>query len=244
MEKFVAAKQINLSSPTHQRATGLTFAIKIKQIQTLLVSFHDSFFPFVYFALMEPLSALSVATAVTQFLDFTGAVLSSTWKIYISNDDDFGPNPDIVTITKNLNELNGNLRHSSSCSHHSSPTKQDQDIERLCGRCVELGDRLITVLNSLQSQSKHRLWGSFRQALGTIWNQTEIDSLQQTLANYRQQITMYLLVHLRYVLSHPVDICLYFHFTAVNQSKCALTMVPRTVDQSTDNLSWIQGTNQ
>ena len=160
---------------------------------------------------MEPFSALAVATAVTQFLDFTSSVVSGTWKIYKSNDGDFGPNSDIMTITKSLNKLNGKLRHSTSRPQKSDITAQDQEIEKLSERCIELGDRLITALDNLRSQSKHQLWGSFRQALRTTWNQSEIDTLQQTLKNYRKQITMYILVQLRYYFAYVVGIFSEFH---------------------------------
>ncbi|KAF2125011.1 hypothetical protein P153DRAFT_250666, partial [Dothidotthia symphoricarpi CBS 119687] len=143
---------------------------------------------------MEPLSALSVATAVTQFLDFTGTIVSCTWKIYKSNPGDTEGNSDIRSITKSLTKINNELRQSINYPKLKYFSSQDEDIIKLGTRCNEIGGRLISALDRLQAQNKHQLWTSFRVALRTVWTQSELDTLYQTLESYRQQISMHVLV--------------------------------------------------
>ena len=82
---------------------------------------------------------------------------------------------------------------------HASLSLQDQHISRLGKDCNNIGNQLVLALNRIQSQQGTKLWGSFRLALATVWNRGEIESLQETLSNYRQQISMHVLVASRYV---------------------------------------------
>jgi hypothetical protein len=150
---------------------------------------------------MEPLSALSIATAAAQFLDFAGSILSSTYKIYASNPGDLGQNNDVRSITKRLIDLNMKLEAGLTYPNHAPLSSQDNHIARLGKDCNEIGNRLVLALDRIQSQKKTGLWGSFRLALATVWGHGEIESLQQTLSSYRQQISMHVLVALRYVRS-------------------------------------------
>lgn len=147
---------------------------------------------------MEPMSALSVATAVMQFLDFAGTVASGTWKIYKSTHGEFERNADIRMVAVDLTKLNDELRKSIDHPNLTPFSSRDPDILKLGRDCNEIGEELLTALNSLKSQNKHSLWANFRAALRTVWNQSEVDSLYQKLESYRQQISMHVLVSLRY----------------------------------------------
>lgn len=148
---------------------------------------------------MDPFSALGVATAVVQFLDFTGAIVSGTWKIYRSNPGDSERSSDIRSITESLVKVNDDLHSSITIVNSTSISSQDREIAILAKRCNEIGERLLATLDRLQSQSRHQFWASFRIALRTLWSQSEIDMLQETLGNYRQQVSIYILVSLRYL---------------------------------------------
>jgi len=148
---------------------------------------------------MEPLSALSIATAAVQFLDFAGTILSSTYKIYASNSGGLGQNNDIRSITRKLIDLNKKLEADLNSPSHASLSSQDQHISRLGKDCNNIGNQLVLALDRIQSQQGTKLWESFRLALATVWNRGEIESLQETLSNYRQQISMHVLVASSYV---------------------------------------------
>ncbi|PGH13842.1 hypothetical protein AJ79_03410 [Helicocarpus griseus UAMH5409] len=82
---------------------------------------------------MEPFSALAVATSLVQFLDFTGKLISSTYRIHRSSRDSDGHN-DIKTITKSLTGLNDDLTKSLSQSTAFTPftATRDQELNTLC----------------------------------------------------------------------------------------------------------------
>jgi len=142
---------------------------------------------------MDPLSALSVAAAVVQFLDFGGSILASTFAIYKSSNKGDGTK-DITSITTRLITLNSDLKRSVGFT----PASQiDEDIVILCQQCNKAADDLLDALRQLNSASNTNLWNSFKIALRTVWSQGEIDALQSRLEAYRQQICMHILVGLR-----------------------------------------------
>jgi hypothetical protein len=151
---------------------------------------------------MEPLSALSVATAVTQFIEFTGTIISGTWKIYRSDPVPGGVRHEydhIFPVTKRLTELTKSLRDSIRPTHGTSLSSQDEELKTLGCECVRVGEQLLSVLDSLKSQSKCRLWACFREALVTVWKQKDVDSLQMDLERYRRLMSTHILITLRYL---------------------------------------------
>jgi uncharacterized membrane protein YqiK len=147
---------------------------------------------------MEPLSALSIATAVIQFLDFTGKVVSGTWQIYRGQPpEETEPNSDVASITTSLQEVTRSLKASKDKASLQPWSSQDTAISKLAESCTEVGEQLLALLNRLRAQSERRVWQSFRTALRTIWSDKDIEKLSQKLENYRQQISMHILIALR-----------------------------------------------
>ena len=144
---------------------------------------------------MDPLSALSVAAAVVQFIDFGGTIIASTYKIHKSRGKE-GEGTDVASIATRLANLNSELERSATFS----PTSQiDRDIVILCQQCNKAATSLLDALRELNAASSATLWDSFKIALRTVWSQGEIDALQTRLETYRQQISMHILAGLRYV---------------------------------------------
>jgi hypothetical protein len=143
---------------------------------------------------MDPISALSVAAAVVQFIDFGGTIIASTYAIYKSSSKKSEGTNDIASITARLVELNCELEQSATFS----PTSQvERDIAMLCQHCNKAAITLLDALHQLNGASNPNLWNSFKIALRTVWTQGEIDALQTRLESYRQQICMHILVGLR-----------------------------------------------
>jgi hypothetical protein len=144
---------------------------------------------------MEPLSALSIATAVVQFLDFAGKVVSGTSKIYKGQRPEGSEgNSDIRIITVSLNDVTKKLQSSRKETPLKPWSSQDAAIFALSERCTEVGGQLLTLLDRLRAQNDHRIWESFRIALRAVTSEKAVDKLCHTLDNYRQQISMHILI--------------------------------------------------
>jgi hypothetical protein len=149
---------------------------------------------------MEPLSALGIATAVVQFLDFTANVVSGTHKIYVNSPDHAHRNIDLKQISTSLVTLNDEITNSLDTAHTQQRSVRDQQLDGLARRCNELGNRLLATLERLESNRKRTLWGSFRLALRSVWSESELESMEKALEGYQRQISMHLLVSIRYIL--------------------------------------------
>jgi hypothetical protein len=149
---------------------------------------------------MEPLAALAIAIATVQFLDFAGSLVSGTWQIYRSSAGEADRNTlgDVRAINNDLLRLNRELKEAINDRKPRDLSPCDKNIVQLGQRCTELGEQLASALDRLKSQGKHQLWASFRLALKSVWSQSEVESLQRTLQNYREQISLNILVSLRH----------------------------------------------
>jgi hypothetical protein len=147
---------------------------------------------------MEPLSALSTATAVIQFLDFAGKVVSGTCEIYRGRPPKkTDPNSSIASITTSLHAATKSLGTFKEKLPLRPWSSQDAAISKLAESCTEVGEELLALLKRLRAQSNRRIWPSFRTALLTVWSEKDIERLCQTLEDYRQQISMHILIALR-----------------------------------------------
>jgi hypothetical protein len=82
---------------------------------------------------MEPLSALGIATAVVQFLDFTANVVSGTHKIYVNSPDHAHRNIDLKQISTSLVTLNDEITNSLDTAHTQQRSVRDQQLDGLEG---------------------------------------------------------------------------------------------------------------
>jgi hypothetical protein len=148
---------------------------------------------------MDPMTALNVATSVVQFVEFAGTIFSSTWSIYRAFNRDRSRYSDLETITRGLRDLNKDLVESLKWNPSHS-TDRDRQMIDLCGDCNRTALELIQALEHLRAQAKSSVWGSFRIALSSVLGQDKVAEMQNRLEGFRHQMTMFLLVSVRYSL--------------------------------------------
>lgn len=143
---------------------------------------------------MDPLAAFSVAANVIQFVDFTSKLISGSHEIYKSATGEAKRNSELKTITKSLMRINLSLGKQGPLG-----SANERELENLCKDCSSVAIDLIRALEQLQikSSGKHQRWSSFKSALLTVWRQEDIDTLEQRVDSFRQQISMHILVSLR-----------------------------------------------
>ena len=61
---------------------------------------------------MDPITAVSVAAAVTQFIDFSVRLLSTSYDIYVSPHGESGRQVERKTIARDLAEISGEVTRS------------------------------------------------------------------------------------------------------------------------------------
>lgn len=142
---------------------------------------------------MDPLSALGLASAVVQFLDFGAKVFRASQDILgagstVSNTQLRGLVLDLGQVTSSLT-----TKIDAHGSHQLS--KEEQALYDLATQCGQAADELQKCLDTLVSRSSRRqVWKSIRIALCTVWHEDHIEKLAQRIEEYRSQLTLRLLL--------------------------------------------------
>jgi hypothetical protein len=156
---------------------------------------------------MDPLSILSVAAAVAQFIDFTAGVLSDTRETYKSMLGGSQSDIKLSKVASDLSLLVYNLTSKmSEITREEDPDHPWLEYERntiaillgLCREAKDINRELQYTLRNLEEREnikKIRLAAeSFAAALRRAWSADKIQQLEHRLDQNRKQTTMAMLV--------------------------------------------------
>ncbi|OBT75676.1 hypothetical protein VF21_05181 [Pseudogymnoascus sp. 05NY08] len=157
---------------------------------------------------MDPISAMGCAASVIQFVDFGRKLVSGSLEIYRSADGMSAEHVSIEDILRGLSELIIPLHarsdarlHNVTNANKNRPKEKlsvaEKELNRICKDCDDVAQQLLQELDKMRLRGGHRKWKSFRQALGNIWNQSQITALEKKLERIQKQVDTTLLVCLR-----------------------------------------------
>jgi hypothetical protein len=145
---------------------------------------------------MDPLSALSVAAAVVQFVDFGARLLSNTAENYHSSSVEIRSREDVEEISRDLATLNEEVQSKS----HLAVGSSEKIFVRLCQRCADVAKELAECVEVVSSQSRSgRAFQSFFLALREGRSVDKIKSLRIRLEQIQQQMVTAAMVFMWYV---------------------------------------------
>jgi hypothetical protein len=107
---------------------------------------------------MDPLTALSIASSVVQFVDFGSKLLSNSRKLYKSSHGILSENLDIEDVTQDLRSLLQGLKRklpedrllrNVPPSDAGQRSDDDEALDHLCRRSVTIAEDLLKRLNKL-----------------------------------------------------------------------------------------------
>lgn len=146
---------------------------------------------------MDPLSAIGLASAIVQFVDFGSRIVSGALEISRSATGATRENAAIENATTKLQLLNDELtKHSQSRPSGANP--QDPLLQ-LTQECVDLSEKLIVKLAQLKAGPGSTRYLTFRKALKTVWQKDKIDAMQTRLGEIRDLQMLAAIVNMRYV---------------------------------------------
>ena len=171
---------------------------------------------------MDPLSALSVAGNIIQFVDFSSKLIAKSHKLYSSADGALVENLELEAIADSMSGLNSKVRDTLVATSavyspvfldgrqiERNPTREEQRMVRatreneksihfVCEQCANVSGELLEALERLKVRGTNRKWASFRQALQSVWNEGKIEKLAERLQKLRAQFDTSILIALRY----------------------------------------------
>lgn len=128
---------------------------------------------------MDPITALSLAGNVIQFVDFGTRLLSRAGGLYKSSTGSLAIRDEIELITTDLQVFITKLRNSFSIRASTNlQTLVHGDtlasFEKICDEAAKIAEELKEKLASLRTGGKLGKFRSLRQAVKTIWSEEEV----------------------------------------------------------------------
>jgi hypothetical protein len=151
---------------------------------------------------MEAVTALGVAAAALQFVDFGIKLVSKTRQLHGSFKGALPENIEIEDTSKRIytmvDTFQSALTPRGQAGGQGPISESDQILEEICKGCVDVSKQLLTRMEKLKvKDTKHRKWKSFRQALKTVWSKEGIREIQEKLAGFERQLGTHTLLYLR-----------------------------------------------
>lgn len=144
---------------------------------------------------LDPMSALSCATAVIQFVDFGTKLLSKSREIYQSTDGILEEQAEQAAISTRLSELSRRLSSSLSVdSNIRSLSAAEEALQDATIRCRTVADDFAGAVDKLRVSGGNRKWKSFYQAVKNIWNKEEVEQKLALLDRLQQDVVIHLLI--------------------------------------------------
>ncbi|KAI4609850.1 uncharacterized protein J4E87_010967 [Alternaria ethzedia] len=140
---------------------------------------------------MDPVSAVSTATSVVTFIDFTVKVVLLGHKIH-----EEGTTIGVSEIEHRAQELKSwvNGLRAPITGRKDSLKDEYEALDRIIAGCSEVGTEIIRYLEDLIPKAKKiSAWKSFHIALRTILKKEEIEGLVKKLKGYQQDLSLRLL---------------------------------------------------
>ncbi len=146
---------------------------------------------------MEPLSAVSLAGNLIQFVEISSSLVSGALDLYASADGASAINVELETITEDLVGICSSIHRPRNLIEEKQMPKAESDLLKLSRSCLKLGNEFVQVLQNLKVKGRNRKWSSVRQALRSMWKEKDIERYRKRLESYRSEIACHLLFELK-----------------------------------------------
>lgn len=138
---------------------------------------------------MEPCSAISLAAAIVQFIQFGCSIMSKACEIYKSPSGSSSDHVELEIVANDTKELCGRL-----CTppiEISNVEIEHEPLVKMAKQCREAADEILNAVARAQAKGeKCRKWRSFRQALMGALRKDEVDCLQKKMRTLQSRIKL------------------------------------------------------
>jgi hypothetical protein len=141
---------------------------------------------------MDPLTALSIAGNVIQFVDFGCKVFSKGVEIFQSAQGSTVVHDELEDITTDVSIMARKLRASSLQKEGT-----DSTISGICQDCTRMADQILERLARLKTGPKHTQWKSMWMALKQVWSEKEMQDMVRRFMMFKETLEMHILVDMR-----------------------------------------------
>jgi len=144
--------------------------------------------------MLDPLTAISLASAVVQFVDFSVKLVSAGHELYEKGS--LADNDEVEQITQDL----ANLTEELGADRPAAAKQLSQDeiaIKKLARSCKELADDMLAVLTTLKAQKSESGLETVRKSLRNMRKKGKIQDIEKRLGKIRDELNFRLTAILR-----------------------------------------------
>lgn len=145
---------------------------------------------------MDPFTAIGLASAIVQFVDFSSTLVSGAREIYSSASGARTEHDEADLAIDRLRDLTRHLPHVVPTQ---TMTAGDRRLLALKEGCEVVFDELASILEAGRAKTPGSKRSSLRASLRNIRNKDKFATLQSRLDRYRQEVFGVLQAMLRYV---------------------------------------------
>ena len=155
---------------------------------------------------MDPLTALSAAGTIVQFVEFGIKLLKGGHGLYKSSKGASAANLELECITADLQSVLLKLKNSASATEISGPATEDEHKAQLlftdvCDGAASVAGELLERLETLKVKGKKfRKFQSLQKALHNLWSHEEVAETCKRLESFRTALNTRILLSLRSVI--------------------------------------------
>ncbi|KAL8842262.1 MAG: hypothetical protein Q9170_000588 [Blastenia crenularia] len=140
--------------------------------------------------MLDPLTAISLASAIVQFVDFSIKIVSQIQEIYQSASGATRENVTISEITEDIKVLNHNIWSNTNPLQLQA---SEMALQRLAESCETEADALLLVLAELKVPPDASHWLSFKKAIKGARQKGKVQELETRLGKLQKQANSRLL---------------------------------------------------
>ena len=150
---------------------------------------------------MDPLTALSLAGNIVQFVEYGSKLFSQSRELYRSSEGSLAADHELHLVTSDLRALILKLSNDAPSLRLSGfkPNAEETSstFGKVCNEAIALAEEILSRLDELKVAGKHRAWTSFKQAIKAAWSQKEKDNLTKRLSTLKSALETRVLLSLR-----------------------------------------------
>jgi hypothetical protein len=144
----------------------------------------------------DPLSAISLAGNICQFVQFTSALFSEAREFYDSNDG-------LSKATGDTRLMSESMKGCAERIKKLPSSKGQEVLAKLCATCRDVADDLLKALEKLEEKGTQQgKRASLRQSLYLIWKKDDIEKLHTRMRDLRSQLTAAVILSMRSVRNY------------------------------------------
>ena len=160
--------------------------------------------------MLDPVTALSVAGNVVQFVDFGKRVLRQGYLLYTSTNGVTSVNEELDLVCRDLLKFIAKLQWpEATVDRPPDMAETEQELQDLCVASAKIAEELLTTLKSASFTRRRimykgvdvgsvaRVWDSLWAALRDAWSEEERVALTKRLSVLREAIDTRILFDLR-----------------------------------------------